>query len=421
MMALRQIYRLLSRAQIIDRAPWHFTDTIWRETGLQIRQLYENLITQEFKRNGYEQLLMPSFIPKRVLSRQAQHYRDVSQLSFSVDDDRDFYLRATSECQFADMAASGLFLHWPIRTFQVCSVFRKESVDKVMPLLRSIEIDPFIESITFSSSAKNEVNSELTIYQNIFKKLCLPVYATRRPPWDTFPEARGTIAFDAVIRGNGVSQVASVHDLGTAFAKPFKLARPNGSKMQQTSSGISGRALFVALATHVRQGRVVLPSALCPHLLEISSAFYAKGKAILSCIDASRITISNDRREARRSAVSIPLSLERTPANQIVLSSIIGTRKICDVDQLENAVAILLEEYDQQLMLRAQELFRAALKTKTLEEYDWCGSIPCLLPVAAKDFNMRVLGFGNSPEGDRRECWTCGGKSTLICRTGVVL
>lgn len=239
---------------------------IWLETGVRLRHAFEALCVRSFERSGYSQVALPYILPSTIYQTQQAHFAGLRPYSFAVeshDGVRAGYLRTTSETPFTFLFST----LWrgdqlPFRFVQNCTVFRNEL--EVDPPLRSVEIQPFIESYTAhadEASAQSCVKAEVALYTRVLRSLYLPFVVSVRPRADTFPEARYTIAFDAVLPDGSASQVATVHELGTSFAKAFNW-RVNGNYPFQTSTGISGRALAVCLLTHKKNNKVFLPRPL---------------------------------------------------------------------------------------------------------------------------------------------------------------
>ncbi len=249
----------------VEKSEFHGA-LIWLENGVRLRDSFRRLCTSHFERLGYSRVALPYILPSEVYCRQPEHFHGLKKYSFEVwaGNQAHGYLRTTSETPF-----TFLFKHlWSTRSFpllfvQECTVFRNEP-EHVQPPIRSVEIDPFIESYsahTSEASARSCIAGEVSLYTRLLKSLFLPIVVSRRPPHDTFPEARFTIAFDAILPTGHVSQVATVHHLGRSFAQAFQW-KVRGRYPVQTSTGISGRALGVCLLTHRRGDKAVLPAVL---------------------------------------------------------------------------------------------------------------------------------------------------------------
>jgi prolyl-tRNA synthetase len=263
--------------EIVDAVSFRYGGgVVWLSRGLKIKANFCQLVSEAFRDAGFVQIELPFFIPPDIYSRQQQHFEGLSPYTYQIaSSEAEFtsYLRTTSETPF-----TFLFKEWvneqgvPLRFFQVVSVFRHEDASRLKPLLRVREITPFIESYTAVSSyedAAEQVNSEVTVYRRIMDSLGISCLLNRRPLFDTFPEARYTVAFDVVLPDAQVFQIATVHHLGDSFGRAFEVCTANKSFIWQTSTGISGRAIGCVLAMHRDSLGVVLPFGISPYQLKI--------------------------------------------------------------------------------------------------------------------------------------------------------
>lgn len=387
-----KIFNLLSSAKILDLSPWNASSIIWREKGLAIRKKFINLISSTLNSKKYEEYLLPAFIPDTLLKKQEQHYKDIIRISFYLGDDIGCYLRATSESQFASIVSSKLFEKIPIRMFQVCSVYRREPEKNLFPIIRSIEIDPFIETMTFTQSSSNEIRREVKIYKKILKKLCIPSYETIRPRWDTFPEATLTYAFDTMVGSLGITQVATIHNLATSFPRAFSLTSSNGSLLQHTSSGISGRALLASMIVHSKDGMIFLPSSLCPKTIAMSEHDYKIIKKQTPTLETKDVLILNDKKYKSNNPV-IPLHLEINNRG-IEIVNAFGERYYLSQNNFFYHFKCILNEFDDELLKRAISKNEVCNdENKIVTEFPSCGKLQCLCYDALNSIDKQLLGF----------------------------
>lgn len=263
--------------EIVDSSSFRTSGgVVWLKEGVRIKDAFCKLVSEIFTSSGFIQVELPFFIPPEVYTRQPQHYQGLSSLTYKVvsfDEATSLFLRTTSETPF-----TYLFQNWlsryglPLRFFQVIAVFRHETSSRLKPLLRSREINPFIESYSALPSfeaASSQIFDEVSIYKKVLDSLCIPYLLHRRPLFDTFPEARYTMAFDVVLPDGQVYQIATVHHLGDSFGRAFDIRTDGNSYIWQTSTGISGRAIGCTLAIHCDAKGVILPYALSPRQIRI--------------------------------------------------------------------------------------------------------------------------------------------------------
>ncbi|MBM3331801.1 hypothetical protein FJY68_08125 [candidate division WOR-3 bacterium] len=419
MRSLDGMYDLLSDAGIFRRAPWRPLDVVWSEKGLMIKRLFTDMISAEFRANGYEEILLPAFIPDRLLSVEPAHYRDVHRLSYGLASDPECYLRATSECQFAALIAADPAPTSPRRLFQACAVYRRESPDESLPMLRCAEIDPFIEAMTFSGTSPTETERQVSVYESIFRRLCLPVDVVVRPPWDTFPEATQTVAFDMLIPGLGVVQVATVHDLGTSFARVFALRGRDGALLQHSSSGISGRALASALIVHSGGDRVLTPTCLSPTLVAYEpSVPEGLREAVSRCVGASRVSAWD---AGAPSVCQAPIRIRVTPDGAAVMTTALGKHVTVPCRSVEHHIRPVLADYDEHLTTRAKRRLACGNGAHVfVADLPWCGQVTCLMPQVARHPRKQFMGCRRSPR-QRGKCRHCGSGQQYTARLAVAV
>jgi prolyl-tRNA synthetase len=394
MQKIELLFQALSRAKIISKSPWDLNSIIWHEEGLKLRTKYINLIKRCFSSSNYQEFLFPAIIPKSLLSKQYEHYRDISQISFPLDEHASIYLRSTSESQFASYVSESRYYEEPIKMFQECSVFRKETHDSIIPLLRDIEINPFIESMTYSKDSSLEQNNEIRIYSLILEKLGLPFLKSTRPLWDTFPEAVETIAFDLPIDDIGVFQLASIHNLSSSFTKDFHIKDLNNEYLKQTSSGISGRALFASLIEHFRNPSIFLPTALLPYYIGINESHYAVVKKTLSNNHLNRILIKRNPKDLIDFNPVLPIVIKDIRKSVVQIEKYDGQTSEIKIGSLAKEIQMILSQYDRFLIANSKSRLEKSLRgEKKILQFPSCGNIVCIRMKIEPSINYKILGF----------------------------
>ena len=403
----KALFQLLAKASVLSVASWRPTDIVWLENGLAIRILFVDLFRGILKQHGYKEVLMPAFIPEGLMNRQQAHFRDVERISFFLGNETECYLRATSESQFAAFVSSDGLRSLPTRMFQVCSVYRREQNSKLLPLLRAIEIDPFIEAMTFTNDSSKEMAREACLYETLFHRLCLPTHEIVRPSWDTFPEATRTIAFDTVLPRKGAIQVASVHNLSTSFARVFDLRNAKSKYVQQTSSGISGRALLAVMMMHLRAGKLFLPSSLCPKLLLVPKKLHAIVMSIVDDDIRHRIEVEENI-DLHSTIIPFPIRIVSIAGKQIRVLSAVGGQSSIESSLFANGIREMLKDHDRKLLGSAKtKIKRDAHSDGVVRELPSCGEIACLLDRMNKSLTSRqFMGFVRAEKVSRR-CPAC--------------
>ena len=259
---------------------------IWLPNGIELKERFCGLCKHVFNKKGYKQVELPFFIPLKQYKLQKQHYNGLMPYTIKISHPRiDKYgirvLRTTSEIPFTYLFKNlSKIKNLPFKYFQIVSVFRVEK--DFLPPIRALEINPFIESYTaflFEQEAENQIKIEVVLYKEILDKLGIVYVISRRPKYDTFPEASYTIAFDAILPTRNVTQVATVHHLGISFAKAFQWKVKNRYPIQ-TSTGISARVLAVMLITYYdeKEGRLFFTLKNQNNILENEKTLKVKQK-----------------------------------------------------------------------------------------------------------------------------------------------
>ena len=222
---------------------------VWLKNGVLIKKYFSDLVSRIFTKSGFTQVELPFFIPQDIYTIQPQHFEGLSPLTYRVisfDGQTSLFLRTTSETPF-----TYLFKDWlnqeqlPLKFFQVICVFRHEDSNRLKPLLRSREINPFIESysaVATDEDAQLQVLSEINIYRKVLDDLSIPYLLNKRPLFDTFPEAKSTNAFDVILPDGQVFQISTVHHLGDSFGRAFNVQENHifFKLLQELAEGLLG-------------------------------------------------------------------------------------------------------------------------------------------------------------------------------------
>ncbi len=263
--------QLLLRCDVVDQRYPLPGFVVWLPWGVKIKQRVVQLARSVFEKADYLEVQLPLLIPLSIYEIQPDHYAGLEKYTYFIDsqhDDEPAVIRTTSETPFTSM-----FRNWiverglPLRFFQHVSVYRHEKETKLISLIRSREIEPFVESYTaLASDEETEVQiaTEVDIYKSILRRMSIPFVVSRRPKYDTFPEAQYSVTFDTILPAGHVSQVASVHHLGQSFGTGFDVRVGTGF-VYQTSTGISGRSIGCMLLLQASQSALVLPPSIAPY------------------------------------------------------------------------------------------------------------------------------------------------------------
>lgn len=408
---------------------------VWLPEGIRIRNRFCEVIGTGFSNVGFVEVALPTVIPEDVYTRQPAHFAGLSPLTYrlvAADGSSPGFFRTTSETPF-----SFLFRKWgrlPARYFQVVTVARHERDTRLQALFRTREIHPFIESYSAVESevdAQAQVAIEVALYQRLFRAMGLPCVTVRRPSFDTFPEARYTIALDVPLPDGRVIQAATVHNLGTSFGDAFGLTNSGGLPVWQTSTGISGRALGCCLYIH-RDSGVRLPYALSPYQILITGTTSDRGEHTRRQLVVDQVgesdgihftTESNERVYTSWFRKGGCFAVEIIGGDIAVVRSRDGPISEVPMDQLSVASFGAIQRESQQFEERAQALLQEKRLTGSLHDaltnrmvgllpLGFCGAESCL-SAYRNELGQKGQILGTSTQTDRSStCGRCGAAGT---------
>lgn len=311
--------------------------------------------------HGHEEVLFPLLIPENLLRKESEHIKGFEEQVYWVTKGGDkelnvkLALRPTSETAIYPIVALWIKSHkdLPLKIYQVVNVFRYET-KHTRPLIRLREITTFKEAHTFHKSmeeAEEQVKEAIEIYKKFFDKLAIPYMINRRPDWDKFPGALYTIAFDTIFPDGRTLQIATIHNLGQNFSKPFdiKFEKIDGSfdHVYQTCYGISDRVVASVIAIHGDKDGLVLLPDISPYQIVIVPIIYK---------DSKKIVLENSmeiyKRLSKKYRVYIDLREDETPGSKFYYWEMKGIPLRIEIgpkDIKENVVTIFRRDTKERL------------------------------------------------------------------------
>ena len=322
-------------------------------------------------------------------------------------------LRPTSETAMYPIFALWVRSHrdLPLNVYQIVNTFRYET-KTTRPFVRVREIHFFEEHTcqVDEERATERVRSNLAAFRRMAASYALPYLAVRRPPWDTFPGAHYTIAFDLPLSGARTLQLGSVHHYRDNFSVPYgiRYEAPDGSErpVHQTTFGLSERLLGAIVGAHGDARGVVFPSEVAPTevvVIPILSAatadkVSAAAQEVTQELRRAGLRVRLDDGDERPGAkfyrwemLGVPLRLE-VGARELDRGELTGVDRLGRKTPVRRAalatdVSAVLSTYDRDLAQRAGEAFRSAIApAATLAELHgsekvrlvgWCGEEAC--------------------------------------------
>jgi prolyl-tRNA synthetase len=153
----------------------------------------------------------------------------------------------------------------PFKAFQSCAVYRHET-KATRPLFRGREF-LWVEShdvFARREDAEAQLKEDMEITKKTFEEFALPFLPIEREPFDRFPGAERSLAYDVILPDKQVLQSATTHLLGKRFTAPFGVSylSAEGQKVVPESTcfgpGVSRIAALV-ISVHGDAYGLVLP------------------------------------------------------------------------------------------------------------------------------------------------------------------
>jgi len=272
-------HRVLREAEVVDDRYSIKGMTVYRRWGSFMHRRMRDFLEDLLEEDGHEPVQFPVLIPEDVLAKEKDHIAGFTEQVFWITHagknplERKMALRPTSET-----AMYPIFALWvrsktdlPLKVHQSCAVYRYET-KHTRPLIRGREFYWNEGHTAFASNEEAEENIETIkgIYGKLINELlCLPYQINKRPPWDKFPGAEYTLAFETIMPDGRTLQLATAHNLGQNFAKVFdlKYEDDDGSHKlcHQTSYGPGfGRLITAVISVHGDEKGMILPPAVAP-------------------------------------------------------------------------------------------------------------------------------------------------------------
>ncbi len=265
---------------------------VWLPYGMKIRECVIKIIKEILENHGHEEVLFPLLIPEDFLRKESEHIRGFEEQVYwvtrggSKELNVKLALRPTSETAIYPIVSLWIKSHkdLPLKIYQIVNVFRYET-KHTRPLIRLREITTFKEAHTFHRTfeeAEAQVKEAIEIYKKFFDRIAIPYLINKRPDWDKFPGAIYTIAFDTIFPDGKSLQIATIHNLGQNFSKPFNIKYEkvdgNFEYVYQTCYGISDRVIASIIAIHGDDRGLILLPEISPYQIVIIPIIYKESR-----------------------------------------------------------------------------------------------------------------------------------------------
>ena len=397
---------------------------IWMPYGFKIRKYMLEKI-KELLDKDHEEVLFPLLVPEAELAKEGEHVKGFEDEVYWVtkggrnDLNEKLALRPTSETAIYPMYALWIRSHidLPIKYYQVVNTFRYET-KHTRPLIRVREITTFKEAHTAHATKEEsdrQIEDFIEIYKEFLDSFGIPYMISKRPPWDTFPGADYTMAFDAIMPDGKTLQIGTIHNLGQTFAKTFDITFEDKDGehkyVYQTCAGLSDRVVASIIGIHGDEKGLRLPPMVSPNQITIIPILFKKGKEevmnkcleIKDSLESAGLRVNIDDRDIRPGKKfydwelkGTPLKLELGPRdleNNITVAMRRDDGEKVEIaldDNLVDNVKELLAGYDENLSKSAWNFQKEHIKfAQNVDEiasliedgnvvaFNWCGEDEC--------------------------------------------
>lgn len=423
----------------------------------RVRRRLEELLEED----GHKPMLFPLVATEENFGREAEHIKGFKQEVFTVTMgggegvERALILRPTSETIIYPMFSLWLKSHadLPLKVHQSCEIYRYET-KATRPLYRVREV-PWNEAHTAHQDredAERQFRKAVEIYSKVLRELGISYLLLRRPDFDKFAGAEYSVAFDAWNPDGRVNQVATIHSLGTNFARVFEIVyeRRDGGKEYawQLCYGMGySRVLAAIIAQHGDDVGPVFPPEVAPiQVVIVPIPYKGRERVVLdyarrvhSLIGGSYRVCLDDREEATPGEkffhwerMGVPLRIEVGPREAEAETVTLVRRheegrEAVALRELVPHIRMVFEEMSKTLLERSSRVMRElvvdakeigeaaeAIEQRKICRASWCGSTECAMKI-----KERVGGEIRGSRYDVKEeptspCIGCGDKATEV-------
>jgi prolyl-tRNA synthetase len=434
---------------------------ILRPYGYAIWEIIRELLDDELRKTGHKNGFLPVLIPESLLTKEKDHFDGFMPEVFWVtksghtDLSEKLAVRPTSET-----IAYSMFSKWissyrdlPLKMNFWNSALRAE-IKSTKPLIRNSEF-LWQEGHTAhkdENEADEEVRLILDIYKNLIEQyLALPTLSGFKTDKEKFVGAKYTTCLESVMADGKALQMATSHQLGQNFSKPFEIKFLNKDTLEQyvwqTSWGISWRVIGAIIMVHGDNKGLILPPKISPTQVIIVPIYNDDSKTVVKQkayeleqkLKDSKIRAQTDDRDEYTSGwkfndwemkgvpLRVNVGLRDIKENQVELIRRDTKERFYVAEkELVNQTLSTLENIQSNMFDRAkshlQENTRSAA---TLEELlsvldtsggfvvcSWCGKRECEDLVKEKTTAyIRIVPF--NPKNNVSSCIGCGEQETI--------
>ena len=251
---------------------------VLRPYGYEIWEIIKRILDEKLKNLGHQNGFLPTLIPESLLSKEQDHFAGVMPEVFWVtkagDNDlaEKLAIRPTSETLAYSMFAKWISSHrdLPLKLNFWNSALRAE-IKSTKPFIRNSEFlwQEGHTAHTTEEEADIEVRMILDVYKDLVENyLSIPTMSGYKSEKEKFVGAKYTTCLESLMIDGKSLQMATSHQLGQNFAKPFEIKYLGKDMMEhfvwQTSWGISWRLIGAIIMTHGDDKGLIIPPRIAP-------------------------------------------------------------------------------------------------------------------------------------------------------------
>ncbi len=432
---------------------------VFRELSYGIWENIQDAFNSMIKSSGHKNVYFPMFIPKSLLTREAEHFAgftpEVAWVTRGGDTElaEPIAIRPTSETIMYESYSKWVhsYRDLPLLLNQWNSVVRWET-KATKPFLRTREF-LWQEGHTVHATkeeADDEVLLILGYYQRILEEyLAIPVLIGRKSEGEKFAGALYTTTLEAVMPDGKALQAATSHNLGQNFAHAFDIKFADKDELEefawQCSWGMSTRLIGAMVMVHGDDKGLVIPPKIAPLKTVIVPISYSDEKDakkvaaycadVKAGLEKAGLSVKLDDRddkspgwkfnewELRGVPVRIEIGLKDIEKDSAMLVRRDTGQKIpMQAEGLATKVQAVLEDIQQSLLTKAKAFLeshvsdvsdfagfeRALEKKKGFVRASWCAGRECEDEIKQKTTaTVRLIPLQNSGP-KQAKCAHCG-------------
>ena len=251
---------------------------VLRPYGYEIWEIIKGILDEKLKNLGHQNGFLPTLIPESLLSKEQDHFAgfmpEVFWVTKAGDNDlaEKLAIRPTSETLAYSMFAKWISSHrdLPLKLNFWNSALRAE-IKSTKPFIRNSEFlwQEGHTAHTTEEEADIEVRMILEVYKDLVENyLSIPTLSGYKSEKEKFVGAKYTTCLESLMIDGKSLQMATSHQLGQNFAKPFEIKYLGKDMIEhfvwQTSWGISWRLIGAIIMTHGDDKGLIIPPRIAP-------------------------------------------------------------------------------------------------------------------------------------------------------------